>query len=314
MRKLILSFSIFLLGAANLLSQPMSNFVFFSEDGYPFNLVMNGIQENQNPQTNVKVTGLTATNYKVRIIFEDKTIPSIEKNIFTKPGIEITYVIKKNKKGANVLRYYSEAPVPYEEEVVEEVVVHDNNTNVVTEEVVVHDNTNSGGISIDVNINDSGVNYNMNTDEGSVSINANIDINGGNVHYDETVVESETHYVVEDDVADDYYHMPGYDGRVGCPWPMNPQNFQRAKQTIANADFSSDKQTIAKQIVNSNCLTAQQVKEIASLFDFEDGKLEFAKFAYTHTYDVENYFIINDIFDFSSSIEELDNYINTVRY
>ncbi|MCF6366658.1 MAG: DUF4476 domain-containing protein [Bacteroidales bacterium] len=313
MKKLFLSLTM-VLAATYLFAQPMSNFVFFSEDGYPFNLIMNGIQENQNPQTNVRVTGLTATNYKVRIIFEDKTIPVIEKNVFTKPGIEITYVIKKNKKGVNILRYYSEAPIPYEEAVVENIVVHDNNANIVTEEVIVHNNVNPGGVNIDVNVNGSGINYNMNANDGSVSINANIDINGGSVHYDETVVESETHYVIEDNVNDDYYQMPGYNGRVGCPWPMNPQNFQKAKQTISNADFSSDKQTIAKQIVNSNCLTAQQVREVTSLFDFEEDKLEFAKFAYTHTFDVENYFIINDIFDFSSSIEELDNYINTVRW
>ncbi len=313
MKKLFLPLVFMFFGTAYLFSQPMSNFIFFSEDGYPFNLVMNGIQENDNPQTNIRVTGLTATNYKVRIVFEDKTIPTLEKNVYTKPGIEITYVIKKHKKGYNVLRFYSEAPIPYEE-VTKEFVVYDDNPVVTREEVTVHDNTNSDGVHIDLNVNESGINYNVDTPDGSIHVNANIDINGTAVNYTETYTEQETHYVVADDVAETHYVMPGYSGNVGCPWPMKPQDFQRAKHSIENADFSSDKQTIAKQIVSSNCLTAEQVKQIVSLFDFESGKLEFAKFAYTHTYDIGNYFIINDAFDFSSSIKELDEYINTVRW
>lgn len=299
MKKLILPLFIVLFGASLAFSQPMSNLVFFSEDGYPFHVIMNGIQENQNPQTNVKITELTALNYKVKIIFEDKTIPGIQKNIYTKHDMEVTYIIKKNKNGENILRYYSEAPVTYQ--VVEDVVVVNNDDEVHTNIIVtdeVHDN--SGGIHIDININESG-------------LNANIDINEADAYYDANVVEHETHYVVEDGYSDNAYHMPGYSGPVGCNWPMSPGDFQNARHTISNADFEDDKLTIAKQIVGMNCLTVQQVKQLGMLFDFEDNKLEFAKFAYGRTFDLGNYYQLNDMFDFSSSIDELNNYINSHR-
>lgn len=299
MKNLILTMFIVLSGTSLAFSQPMSNLVFFSEDGYPFHVIMNGIQENQNYQTNVKITELTAPNYKVKIIFEDKTIPNIEKNIYTKPDMEVTYVIKKNKNGVNIIRYYSEAPVVYD--VVEEVVVvHDDNN--VHNDVVVREEVydNSGGIHVDVNINESG-------------INANIDINEADAYYNENVVEHETHYVVEEGHSDNVYHMPGYSGPVGCDWPMSPGDFQNARNTISNADFEDDKLTISKQIVGMNCLTVQQVKQLGMLFDFEDTKLEFAKFAYGRTFDLGNYYQLNDMFDFSSSIDELNKYINSHR-
>jgi hypothetical protein len=44
--------------------------------------------------------------------------------------------------------------------------------------------------------------------------------------------------------------------------------------------------------------------------DFEDTKLQYAKFAYNKTYDIGNYYKLNDAFDFSSSIDELNAYIN----
>ena len=71
--------------------------------------------------------------------------------------------------------------------------------------------------------------------------------------------------------------------------------------------------TMAKQIINSNCLVASQVKEIMMIFDFEASKLDFAKYAYTRTYDIGNYYMVNDVFDFESSIDDLNAYINAQR-
>ena len=291
-----------------LFSQP-SNFIFFSEDGLPFYVIMNGVKQNQNAQTNVRVKNLTAPSYKAKIIFEDKTIPSINKNVYTKPGIEITYRIRKNRKGENVLRYYTENPVSYEPVVI----VDDNRDN--NGSVVITDETysNSSDVHIDIDLNANGGGVNINTPDGDVSLNANVDINGGNVTYDEQI-EDNTNVYVEDNMQEPTYQMPGYNGEIGCHWPIENRDFMRMKQTIENADFSADKLRIAKQIVDANCLTAQQVKEIVALFDFESGKLDFAKYAYTHTFDISNYYIINDAFDFSSSIKKLDDYINTVRW
>ena len=66
---------------------------------------------------------------------------------------------------------------------------------------------------------------------------------------------------------------------------------------------------MAKQITGNNCLSTDQVKSVMELFGFEASKLEFAKFAYDHVSDRKNYFKVNDAFGFSSSVDELDEYI-----
>jgi hypothetical protein len=53
--------------------------------------------------------------------------------------------------------------------------------------------------------------------------------------------------------------------------------------------------------------------QIAGISDFEEDKLEIAKYAYGSTLDVGNYFRVNDAFDFESTIEELDTYIINFR-
>ncbi len=300
MKKIILPIIFLFFGITSLFSQ-VSDFIFFSEDGYPFSLIMNGVKQNDKPQTNVEVTGLSSPSYKIKIIFEDKTKPSINKVVYTKPGLEITYRIKKNRKGENVVRYFTENPIRetrFEtDEIVEERFIDDNN---------------SKGIHIDMDVNETGINYNVDTPDGSVNVNANVDIYGEDVQYSENVVEKENAYI-DENPDEQIYQMPGYSGKIGCNWPMERYEFERAKNSIANKDFASDKLRLAKQIVNSNCFTAQYVKEFVEIFDFESDKLKFAKYAYLHTFDISNYYIVNDVFEFSSSIKELDDYINSVR-
>ncbi|HIE16024.1 MAG TPA: DUF4476 domain-containing protein, partial [Bacteroidales bacterium] len=119
-----------------------------------------------------------------------------------------------------------------------------------------------------------------------------------------------SHSLQSDPVMVEYVH--GYHGKIGCPVPMLPQDFQSAKQTIASKSFEDSKLAIAKQIVNSNCLTSGQVRDLLRLFDFEDTKLQFAKYCYGYTYDLGNYYKVNDAFEFESSIDELNKYIESV--
>ena len=45
------------------------------------------------------------------------------------------------------------------------------------------------------------------------------------------------------------------------------------------------------------------------LFTYEDTRLELAKYAYGYTYDIGNFYKLNDAFTYESSIEELNEYI-----
>ena len=157
---------------------------------------------------------------------------------------------------------------------------------------------------------------------GSVAVFAqdtDVDINvnmGGmgvdmNVNVRETYTETHTTTTTTTTGGrQDHYVMSGYSGAIGCPWPMEEGQFADAQRSVSSKDFEDSKLTIAKQITGANCLTADQVKRMMSAFDFEDSKLEYAKFAYNKTFDIGNYYKLNDAFDFESSIDELNEYIN----
>jgi hypothetical protein len=259
----------------------LSNLVIFTQANELFTVIMNGIQQSPNPETNIKITGLNAPSYKLKILFEDPQKPGIDKTVYIQPEVEATYEILKNNKGIWVLRMLNSVPI-------DEVIEQPNSQNVYiftttprTNTTIVSQTTtvSTGGIA-------GGTSITTTTTQTSAGINGYDDFEAGRTDH------------------------PEYSGPRGCPRPMNPHSFDQALESIASKSFETSKLTIAKQIAGSNCLLCKQVKEIMLLFTFESNRLEFAKYAYKYTWDINNYFMLNDAFEFEASIDELNRFIN----
>ena len=94
---------------------------------------------------------------------------------------------------------------------------------------------------------------------------------------------------------------------------MTNEEFYAAKRMVQRENFDENKLIVAKHVVDVSDMTAAQVKEIAILFSFDSAKLDFVKYAFRNTIDRNNYFMIYDIFSFSSSKGELAQYIRSFR-
>ncbi len=94
-------------------------------------------------------------------------------------------------------------------------------------------------------------------------------------------------------------NSPGY-----CA-PMDQSSFAMLKSTVSNQWFDNTKETVIKQALMSNHITSMQLAELLELLSFENTKLNVAKFSYNKIVDQQNFFVVNDCFWFSSSIDEL---------
>lgn len=308
MKKIIFTF--FLLFSGLCILNAQSNAILFTENGERFYAILNGLRQNDKPQTNVKITGLNANFYKLRIIFEDTKLGEKNFNLGLETSMETTFTIKKNTKGIYVLRPMStvpiaEAPVgntnqqlivfnpnalPYSETTIQSTTTTTNTTG------------KPNGESLGVNINADGANFNINV-TGGTSTNNTTTTTTTTTSKNETLVENKQPII----------YLPGYSGHIGCPMPVGGAEFSQMKKSIEAKSFEESKFTVAKQIVNNNCLLSSQVKQILLLFSFEQTRLDFAKYCYGYTYDIGNYYKINDAFSFESSIDELNEYINTFQ-
>jgi hypothetical protein len=94
---------------------------------------------------------------------------------------------------------------------------------------------------------------------------------------------------------------------------ISNSDFNQAKETLRREIFENTRINLAKQIIDVNYFTANQVKEIVNLFTFENNKLDIAKYAYKKTTDKNNYYLINDVFTYSNSKDELARFIRDYR-
>ena len=90
---------------------------------------------------------------------------------------------------------------------------------------------------------------------------------------------------------------------------MTNNDFAQAKESLRREWFENSRVETAKQIIDRNSFTSQQVKEMVLLFTFENNRLDIAKYAYGKTVDKGNYFMLNDAFTFNNNKEALKEYI-----
>lgn len=100
---------------------------------------------------------------------------------------------------------------------------------------------------------------------------------------------------------------------AGCRAPtLGPRAFEARTRAIAAESFESTRMTRARRFVSTNCLSAEQIRDLLMVFSFESSRLELAKIAYLRACDRRNYHLVFDALQFESSARELDAFIQSV--
>jgi hypothetical protein len=273
-----------------------SNLVLFSEKSEPFTLVLNGQQVNMAPALNVKVTNLATSRYHIRVLFNNPLMPEFQDFVAVNEGVEVTYALQSDNRGLTALRFVNEfslyyRPIP---PAGQQTIAFNGPLNFNPPQP----GNPGGNVNIGINTGGQASDVMTGTTTTSTTVTTTTTIGDGAVDGDQ-----------DNALPERPDPLPGYNGPVGCDWPMDANEFAIAKESIESKSFSDSKMRVARQVAGSNCLLATQVKDLMGLFSFETDKLEFAKFAYDYTYDRGNFYKVNDAFSFESTIEDLENYL-----
>ncbi len=304
----IITLSSLLLLTFSLFSQH-SIVTIFSDEGEKFYLYVDGEQINDLAKSRVSDVRYSQEYSNLRIEFEESNIPSIKKN-FALKDIDGNYqksvlVIKQNNKGQYKLRVNSFAV--YENELV--VAEQSANYEVVDEESaevvanfsisVSDENTNTKGTN--------GVNMNVSTSSTTTTTNENVsmsmNVSGVSATSSSTSIHTETSYSESSSSGGSVQAAPKKASR--CDYATSSADFSKIKNNISANNFEDTKLTVAKDIIKSKCLTAMQIHDVMKLFNFEDNRLELAKYAYNYVFDKDNYYEVYKAFQFNSSIDML---------
>jgi hypothetical protein len=286
--------------------QPTGALTIFSEDGDKFFLILNGEPQNNIAQSNIRVEDLPQPYYTAKIVFENKSYPEIlKKNLMVADldgnFLDVTYKIKHDKSDMPKM-----ASIPYSSIPAQQGFVAPSNVYVahfgapLTPAAAVTTTTTTTTTTTNNNVNGANINVN------AMGINMNVNISDPflNGTVQTTTTESTT-------VSGN--NPPPRPVNRGCAnsLAMSSSNFTSALSTLNSQSFEESKLSTAKQIAGANCLSAVQISDICKLFNFEDSKLDFAKFAYNRCTEPGNYFIVNNVFNFSGSVDDLNEYIQS---
>lgn len=306
------------------------NAVFFNQDGTRFHVVLNGILQNINYETNVKVTDLKFEgSYKVTINFEDATQVSITKSIYMMDNnTEYSFEVMKNKKGTYVLRpsgmvAIAQAPITPAQSVVvysttppPPPVATPVTTNVNVIETTTTTTTsgatgNQENVAVGMNVGGVGMNVNVNINDGT-NTGTNVQTTTSQTVTTTTIISNSTGSY-NDGMTTNPVHeaIPVEATSMGCYQALPTSDFSAGKKSIEKQSFADTKLKVAKTFTKNNCLSVAQIKEVIGLFSFEDGKLEYAKFAYDYCVDKNNYYQVGDAFTFSGSVDELNEFLES---
>jgi len=331
--KLLLLF----LFTSQLIFAQTSSITVFSQEGERFYVIVNGVRQNDAPSTNVKVTDLEKPNYLVKIIFEDQSIASLNQNVYLldydEKRTNVTFNLKRDKKGkmkmamnsfdydvnsskgTDVVKYHEvENPISIPAKNTTSIPTTTSSKSTTTNTTPTA-TTKTETTTVDMNMLGIGVNTKIEESEDNVNVNLNIGgINTSVSTKTDTPVKPGRPKVLKDEIVTE---KPVTTTAVentakNCTIKMSTADFQRAKSSVEKQSFAETKMKVAKQITTSNCLSTDQIIEIVNLFSFEENKLDYAKFAYSKCVDKNNYFMVNDAFSFSSSTDELTEYIESI--
>jgi Domain of unknown function (DUF4476) len=327
-KSLLLAFSLVL--CLQIFAQVTSNVILFTENGERFHAILNGQRMNDEAVTNLKVEQLNQPSYKLKVIFENKTIGEMNKTLYLESGVEAVYAVKLDKKNMYKLSFRSSvpiaqaAPVAPQQQVVywgvaPVIAVTSTTTGVpVGSTTTVHEQTTTTtttGTGMNTNVNTgTGDNVSMNVNTNGFGMNVNINTNGTPTTTTSGTAVSTTTTTTTTTTGSNPVIVTNPQPVIVQPAPcmhMGASDFNSAVGSIKAKTFEDSKLTLAKQITSRNCLDATQVKMVTDLMPFESSKLEYAKYAYDYCWEKNNYFKVNDAFEFESTIEELDEYIKT---
>jgi hypothetical protein len=314
-KQLLLLFAALICGF-NVLSQNKVNLVVFSEDAEPFYTYINGVRQNDKPETNVKITGISP-NISLRIVFENRALPELKQNMSLEAGFEHTARIKRDNKQQMKLRYFGQTPIEESAPGVPTVAYHtaettaapaqaaDGGQTTVTSTTTTTRTNAAGSENVSVNINMAGAAVNMNV--------TGMDPNGATMNSTSSTTvtsssSSRTSASPVSETAADAKPTPAA-SNAGCSAAMSPSSFTTMKKSVEAKPFSDTRMSTAKVATKNNCLSIEQVKEICKLFSMDDDKLEYAKYAYDYCVEKATYYQVSDVFSFSGTTDDFNKFL-----
>jgi hypothetical protein len=298
----------------------------FSQQGDKFWLVLNGVRQNAEARSDIKVNGLRNPKYKVKVIFENEKLGNFDDNIYVKEmdgfNRNPVYSIIKKKKGY-VLRLVSAEMTPTELAANEhpgnnpafQTGPADEKLPTPGEEPAPHDPYVVPFTTTDVKIviptvkvtsPDQQPIIHMVYDPTPITITQEPGVQP-KPKPAQPAKPTPTKVQPKPQPSENPAPAP----TTTCATPMASTNFNSQLASLKKESFSDTQRKMASSIIKRNCLSTSQIKALAESMSYSADQLSLLKEAYGKCTDKDNYNTLTEILSFSGDRETLLEFIDS---
>ncbi|TGE14927.1 DUF4476 domain-containing protein [Hymenobacter elongatus] len=278
-KALLFSLSLLLLLAADLKAAP-ANVNFTSERGIPFQLVFDGRALTRGGARQVHIDRLVPGYHWAEFFIPTRYGRPVayRTRVYLDSGLETSYVLVTRQGYPPVLR----------------------KVGAVSLRGNYRGGRNPGG-GYDPNCDDEG---GLNDDYYDDSYGSNNSGNQGN----DNGTRDNGGYANGSDTPDESYPPSRggqYSGGAVSYRVLAPQDVDVLVSSVKGKSFDSSRLSIAKQALDQSSIRADDLKRLLETLDFENSRVELAKYAYPHVADQQNFYRVYDAFQFDSNVREI---------
>ncbi len=111
------------------------------------------------------------------------------------------------------------------------------------------------------------------------------------------------------ELSADSSFIRNYHGKSACSEPIGRKRIEGLLKESREKTFESERMRLLKERVEGTCLISSQVAALMETLDYEDNRLELAKYAYERTFDQENYEEVSSALNFEVTRQELEEFL-----
>lgn len=255
-----------------------SSLTIFNNTSESFYVILNGVRQNEFPQTYIKINHIQAAKYAVKLIFADGKTPDISKNVWTDANKEVSMqVVTKRKK--KKLRLYD----------------------------IVSSNTqsNSEGYTVEYQGSET------HTHDHHEHAHPNDD--GTHTHEDGTVHQNhDNDHFHNHDV---HFHTNPNSSISSVDYHFDASKSVKLSDTntllsqIGNQNFASDKLDLLLKELRNYSLNSAQAIPLIKAFSFDGDRLIAAQYCYVRLQDKQQATAFHALFSFESSLNEFKSFV-----
>ena len=288
----------------------------YSGKGLKFTVVLNGIDQNEQPSTHVKITDVPEGSYRIKVRFENTKLGQASRGMFVEPGKEYKMSVM-HKSAATVDHHFDGVQNQMVKTLGNDPNAKANNWDVMENYVIRYVSdataTSNGSSNGQVVVFKARTRFSNSANEISESGAGGFGTTSSkSVKPTEVAVATSTLAQAPADAKE--VETSSKSGSTSsyssaCTAPMDDNTFSATKSGVSAQSSPELKGQVAKQIINAVCMSVEQISGVAGLIPSDAAKLDFIKYGFDYCYDSQNYSSLSSIFETPESVDSFNQFL-----